>query len=117
MEMHREMSIGTSVKSGFHVVQKDRVKKFLQGFLGGSVVKNLPANAGDTCSIPDLERPHMPWRNSAHAPQLLKLWSRTSELQLLSPGAANGEVHAPLSLSSATREATAMQSLHTATRG
>ena len=117
MEMHREMRIGTSVKSGFHVVQKGRVRKFLQGFLGGSVVKNSPANAGDTCSIPDLERPHMPWRNSAHAPQLLRLWSRTWELQLLSPGAATGEGHAPLSLSSATREATAMQSLHTAPRG
>ena len=24
----------------------------LQGFPGGSVVKNLPANAGNTCSIP-----------------------------------------------------------------
>ena len=26
------------------------------GFPGGSVVKNLPANAGDTGSIPGLER-------------------------------------------------------------
>ena len=26
------------------------------GFPGGSVVKNLPANAGDTSSIPGLER-------------------------------------------------------------
>ena len=26
------------------------------GFLGGSVVKNLPANAGDAGSIPGLER-------------------------------------------------------------
>ena len=29
---------------------------FLLGFPGGSVVKNLPANAGDTGSIPGLER-------------------------------------------------------------
>ena len=36
-------------------------KIFLQGFPGGSVVKNPPANAGDTGSIPDLGRPHMPW--------------------------------------------------------
>ena len=28
------------------------------GFPGGSVVKNPPANAGDTGSIPDLERYH-----------------------------------------------------------
>ena len=30
------------------------------GFPGGSVVKNLPANAGDTGSIPDPGRSHMP---------------------------------------------------------
>ena len=30
-----------------------------QGFPGGSVVKNLPASAGDTGSIPDLGRSHM----------------------------------------------------------
>ena len=31
-----------------------------QGFAGGSVVKNLPASAGDMGSIPDLRRSHMP---------------------------------------------------------
>ena len=30
------------------------------GFPGGPVVKNLPANAGDTGSIPTLGRFHMP---------------------------------------------------------
>nr|MDK8076123.1 hypothetical protein [Aerococcus urinae] len=30
---------------------------------GGSVVKNLPANAGDTGLIPDLGRSHMPQSN------------------------------------------------------
>ena len=30
------------------------------GFLGGSVVKNPPANAGDTGLIPDLGRSHVP---------------------------------------------------------
>ena len=34
--------------------------KMLLGFPGGSVVKNPPANAGDTDSIPDPERSHMP---------------------------------------------------------
>jgi len=33
------------------------------GFPGGSVVKNLPANAGDTSSTPGLGRSHMPWGN------------------------------------------------------
>ena len=31
-----------------------------QGFPGGSMVKNPPANAGDTDLIPDLGRSHMP---------------------------------------------------------
>ena len=38
---------------------------------GGPVVKNLPANAGDMGSVPDLGRFHMPWSNSVLAPQLL----------------------------------------------
>ena len=32
-------------------------------FPGGLVVRNLPANAGDTGSIPDLGRFHVPWSN------------------------------------------------------
>ena len=32
-------------------------------FLGGPVVKNLPANAGDMGLIPGLGRFHMPWGN------------------------------------------------------
>ena len=34
-----------------------------KGFPGGSVLKNLPANAGDTGSIPDPRRFQMPWSN------------------------------------------------------
>ena len=34
-------------------------------FHSGSVVKNPPANAGDTDSIPDLGRSHMPRSNEA----------------------------------------------------
>ena len=33
------------------------------GFPGGAVVKNLPANAGDTGSSPGLGRSHMLWSN------------------------------------------------------
>ena len=32
-------------------------------FPGGSVIKNLPASAGDTGSIPGLRRSDMPWSN------------------------------------------------------
>ena len=51
-----------------------------QGFPGGAVVENLPANAGDTSSSPGPGRSHMPWSNWAHEPQLLSLrvWSLCS---------------------------------------
>ena len=38
-------------------------KEYIQGFPGGAVVENLPANAGDTGSSPGLGRSHMPWSN------------------------------------------------------
>ena len=44
------------------------------------MVKNPPANAGDTGSSPDLGKSHMPWSNQAHAPQLLKLVRLEPEL-------------------------------------
>ena len=34
-----------------------------QGFPGGAVVKNPPANAGDMGSSPGPGRSHMPWSN------------------------------------------------------
>ena len=37
--------------------------KTRQGFPGGAVVENLPANAGDTGSSPGLGRSHMPRSN------------------------------------------------------
>ena len=48
-------------------------KKVLKGFPGGTVVENLPANAGHTGSSPGLGRSHMPWSNWAREPQLLRL--------------------------------------------
>ena len=52
----------------------------VKGFPGGAVVKNLPANAGDTGSSPGLGRSHMPRSNWAREPQLLSLhiWSLCS---------------------------------------
>ena len=35
----------------------------IEGFLGGAVVENLPADAGDTGSSPGLGRSHMPRSN------------------------------------------------------
>ena len=42
---------------------KEEIKKKTWGLPGGPVVKKLPANAGDTGSIPDLGRYHMLWNN------------------------------------------------------
>ena len=52
------------------------------GFPGGAVVKNPPANAGDTGSSPGPGRSHMPQSNRARAPQLRSLRSRACEPQL-----------------------------------
>ena len=35
----------------------------IEGFHGYAVVKNPPANAGDTGSIPGPGRSHVPWSN------------------------------------------------------
>ena len=43
-----------------------------KGFSGGAMVKNLPANAGDTGSSPGPGRSHTPQSNKARVPQLLK---------------------------------------------
>ena len=48
------------------------------------MVKNPPANAGDTGSLPDPGRSHKSQSNEAHSPRLLSLCSRAWKLQLLS---------------------------------
>ena len=65
------------------------------GFPGGSVVKNLPANAGNMDLIPGRGRFHMLQSNQVHVPQLMSLCSRVQELQLLSPCAVTAKAHAP----------------------
>ena len=56
------------------------------GFPGGAVVKNPPANAGDTGLSPGLGRSHMPRSSWAREPQLLSL--RVWSLCLATGGAA-----------------------------
>ena len=58
----------------------EHTKEFCGDFPGGTVVENLPANAGDTGSSPGLGRSHMPRSNYAREPQLLSLrvWSLCS---------------------------------------
>ena len=54
-----------------------------QGFPGGSVIKNLPANAGDTGLIPIWKIPH--------AVEQLSLCATTTEPVLQGPGTAGLE--------------------------
>ena len=77
-----------------------KLKTDLWGFPGDPVVKNLPADAGDTYCIPGLGRSHIPWET-------------VREPQLLNPREATTEA-CTRSLCSATREA--MQWERTATR-
>ena len=62
------------------VSPKATLKSYTEGFPGGAVVENLPANAGDTGSSPGLGGSHMPRSNEAREPQLLSLrvWSLCS---------------------------------------
>ena len=67
----------------------------IRDFPGGSVVKFLPANAGDMGSSPGPGRSHMPQSNKARVPQLVSLHSRARKPQLLSLRATTAEAHVP----------------------
>ena len=73
-----------------------------QGFPGGSVVKNPPANTQDRGSIPGPQRSHMP-----QSPCIT-----TIEPVLQSQGTTTTEAHELQSLCLATRAATATRSPH-----
>ena len=69
----------SKVKTTKHLLYK-ATQESLEGFPGGAVVENLPANAGNTGSGPGLGRSHLPRSNWAREPQLLSLrvWSLCS---------------------------------------
>ena len=71
--------------------------KSIQFFPGGSVVKNLSANSGDTYLILDLGRSHVWQSHQGQTPQPLSLCSRAWEQQIPSPHAANTEACLPSS--------------------
>ena len=63
--------------------EKETFKKNWRGFSGSSVVKNLPANAGDLSSIPGLGRSHTPQSNywaCALEPGNLNYWDHVLQL-------------------------------------
>ena len=71
------------------------LKRTSRDFPGGAMVKNLPANAGNTGSSPGPGRSHMPRSDWARAPQLLNLCSGARKPQLLSPRATDAEARVP----------------------
>ena len=82
---------GLGEEVGLHLfLQQISLKKKIMGFTSDSVVKNPPANAGDTSSIPGPRRSHMPWSNRALEPQLLSLCSRAWDPHLLKLGSLGG---------------------------
>ena len=70
------------------------LKRLHQNVPGGPVVKNLPANAGDTGLIPGWGRSHLLWSSWAHVPRLPSLCPRAWQPQLLSPCAATADAFA-----------------------
>ena len=56
-------STGLAAGLDMEVEERKELRLSSQGFPGGSVVKNPPANAGDTGLIPGLGRSHMPQIN------------------------------------------------------
>ena len=67
-------------------------------FPGGPVVKNLPANVGDTVSNPGPGGSHVPQNNVAHVPQLLScvLVPRAETTDARSPRACAMQQEKPL---------------------
>ena len=65
--MIKTLSKAEIKENSFNLI-KSPFKNSTAGFPGGSVVKNLPANAGDTDLIPGSVRSHTLRSNSAHAP-------------------------------------------------
>ena len=73
----KKRKVGGLVLTDLKTFGKMRVTKTAWGFLGDSVVKNLPANARDTGSTPHPGGSHMLWSNQAqshnygaHAPEV-----------------------------------------------
>ena len=97
LKLSKHLILPPQLTSSHSETYKHSIKSIICGdFPGDAVVKNLPANAGDTGSSPGPGRSHMPRSNKAHVPQLLSLRSRAHALQ--------------------QREATTMRSPRTATK-
>ena len=62
-EPSRKLYLTALLRYNSYIIQFTHLKYITWGFPCGSVVKNLPAKAGDKDSIPDLGRSQMVWSN------------------------------------------------------
>ena len=69
--------------------------KSTEGFPGSSVVKNLPASAGDSSSVPDVGKSHMPGATGPKRQPVLQsrghIWSPGALEPVLCSGEAAAE--------------------------
>ena len=96
--VHPPLRLHTALLSGLPADPVNNTRGFrwdtqeaAPGLPGGSVVKNLPANAGDTGSIPGPGRCHMPRGNEVCVPQPLGLCSGARCNWRVAPLTATGE--------------------------
>ena len=59
-KQNKKTEIASTVKGEGKPPANTSCKNPMRGFSGESVVKNLPSNAGNMGSVPDLGRSHMP---------------------------------------------------------
>ena len=71
-----------------------QIKRTIEGFPGGSVVKNPPADAGDAGSVPDPGRARAPWSNSR--PEAVIQGPRATSPEPARPGARAAAQEKPL---------------------
>ena len=62
-KIHAPFTDSVQIPQDVTYMQNPQNKTIKQGFPGGAVVENLPANAGDTGSSPGLGGSHMPRSN------------------------------------------------------
>ena len=75
MEYYVKLAIITILKINSKILKQLRdLKKHYWDLPGGTVVKNLPTNAGDTGSSPGPGRSHMPHRMTKKKRNVMRDW-------------------------------------------
>ena len=115
-EKKKECIYNQNTLCGKVIIQNlSRDKAFPRVFPGGTAVKHLPSNVGNTVLIPDLGRSHIQCSSWTCVPWLLSPCSGAWKPWPLNPHATVTEANMPQSPRSAARESTVMRSPCTVT--